>query len=185
MSHSFECHHCGRVRHDRFSHCDCGFDFRHFRHHDSHRRHDCRSLCDCHGRFHHRDRHCFDSHFRHRDHHCLTRHRICDDRFNVRLRGLDGGLFFRLRQLEGCVVKFEVECGSDCREFRGRICHVGRDFIEIEKFDHDKRHRDDCKCKGRKRKHDCKCKKHKHSFLIVPLNEIKLFKLDDDKKGCC
>ncbi|MBU8909522.1 hypothetical protein, partial [Desertibacillus haloalkaliphilus] len=98
------------------------------------------------------------------------------------LRGLDGGFAFRLRQLIGCVVKFEIECGDECREFRAIICHVGRDFVEVEKLDDDKKRRRDCDCKGRK-KRDCTCKDHKNRFMIVPLDEIKFFKLDD-KKHC-
>ncbi|UOE94546.1 hypothetical protein [Alkalihalobacillus sp. LMS39] len=170
MSHGFECHSCGRFRHDFFSRCHCGFDFRH--HHR-----DCRSLCDCKRPcHHHRDHHCCDSHRCH-GHHSFKHDRICDDRFNVRLRGLDGGLAFRLRQLVGCVVKLEVECGDECNRFKGIICHVGRDFVEIEKIDDGRKRKKDCHCKSR-----CKCKSHKDNFLIVPLHEIKVVKVDDDKK---
>ncbi len=205
MSHGFECHSCGRFRHDFFSRCACGFDFRHrhdchslchcrksHRRHDchslchcrkSHRRHDCHSLCEC-RRFHHRDHHSFDR-FHHKDHSCFDRHihhkDFCDDRFNVRLKGIDGGLAFRLRQLIGCVVKLEVECGNECNEIRGIICHVGRDFVEVEKIDKEKKRRRHCRCKGH-----CDCKHRKDDFLIIPLNEIKVVKVDDDdKKDCC
>ncbi|WP_066149080.1 hypothetical protein [Halalkalibacter krulwichiae] len=118
------------------------------------------------------------------------RRRIYDDRFDGKLRGLDGELAFRLRQLIGCVVKFKVECGNECREFKGTVCHVGKDFVEIEKLHHDDhdhtRRKRDCKCKDRRRhKCKCKCKDHKSKFLIIPLDEIKIIKIVDDKKGHC
>ncbi len=179
MSHGFECHSCGRFRNDFFSRCSCGIDFRH-RHHDFHRRHDCRSLCDC-KRDHFKDCHCIDRdrHHRHRDCDFRHRERFCDDRFNVRLRGLEGGFAFRLRQLVGCVVKLEVECGDECNVFIGTICHVGRDFVEIEKIDEERRRRRDCHCSSR-----TKHKERKDDFVIIPLDEIKAIKVEDDKKHC-
>lgn len=171
---SFECHHCRRIRHDR------GIDFHYFNHDSCCSRYV--NLCDC-GRVHYKNRHHLDFDggyrdvaFKHRDDcHCLTRHTLCDDKFNVRLRGLDGGIAFRLRQLIGCTGKFEIECGSHCRQIEGIIYHVGRDFVEIEKVD-DGKHRS-CKCKSRKRHKSCTCKDNKSTFIIIPLNEINLFKL--------
>ena len=90
-----------------------------------------------------------------------------------------------MRQLIGCEVTLEVECGDECREIKGIICNVGRDFVEIEKLDVKKQHQRKVRRCTSCRKHDCDCKHHRDDFVIIPLNEIKLVKLEDDKKDCC
>ncbi|MFS0638520.1 hypothetical protein AB1K84_21710 [Mesobacillus foraminis] len=41
---------------------------------------------------------------------------------------------FRFRQLIGCLVKLDVECGEEAEKVLATICTVGTDFVEVEVF---------------------------------------------------
>lgn len=157
MSHNLTCDHCGKIS-DPFFHCSCWSPHDQFFHHG----------CGIHGHS--------------SDCHCLVKD-LCDDRFNIRLRGLDGGLPFRLRQLIGCFVKIETDCGDDCREFRAIICHVGRDFVEVERLDHHKAVRGKNRRRTKRKKMEG-YKDDKNRFVIIPINEIKKINLIEDKEHC-
>ena len=88
----------------------------------------------------HHDEHCHDdsSSF---DHHDWKKHKrcfdlfpgspCCDDRFAVRLAGLEGGLNFRLRQLIGEEIELFVQAPEQ-KIINGVIVEVGGDFIELK-----------------------------------------------------
>lgn len=89
------------------------------------------------------------------DHHkssCICSNNLCNSRFRLRLRGLKGGLNFRLRQLKGRVVILEFESN---KEIEARICVVGPDFVEADVV-------------------------RKGKVLILPFVEIKDVKLKDN-----
>lgn len=139
-------------------------DFNHFKHHQSVRYHD-DFICD---RF------------------------ICDDRFKVRLGGLQGGLNFRLRQLIDCEVKMEVVCGGESEEIDAKICFVGSDFVEVKVLDKKVKEAEseevvdevDVQNHENVQNHDDvekdKKKKKKDDFLIIPTVNVKSFKFKDD-----
>ncbi|WP_394171956.1 hypothetical protein [Guptibacillus hwajinpoensis] len=91
---------------------------------------------------------------------------ICDDRFKVRLGGLQSGLNFRLRQLIDCEVKLTVECGGECEEVIAKICFVGSDYVEIRKVDSDP---------------GDECEVNKKDTFIIPIKNISGIKVNN----CC
>lgn len=108
---------------------------------------------------------------------------LCDADFRLRLGGLQGGLNFRLRQLIGCNVRFELEEG---KKLVAKIRFVGSDFVEIEVLKEKKKKDPDQKKKGKvkkkgKKKGKKKCKKNKcYKALIFPFESIKFIELKDD-----
>ncbi|TKD71051.1 hypothetical protein [Pseudalkalibacillus hwajinpoensis] len=106
------------------------------------------------------------------DRHSKCDRLICDDRFKVRLGGLQSGLNFRLRQLIDCDVILKFECGGECKEIKARICFVGSDYVEImEHHSHSENDEDESEQK----------KKKKKDHLIIPMKNISGVKL----KHCC
>ena len=53
---------------------------------------------------------------------------LCDDYFQIRLAGLQGGLNYRLRQLQGCVCLMELDNGM---KVNGTLTFVGSNFVEM------------------------------------------------------
>lgn len=53
---------------------------------------------------------------------------MCDDNFQIRLAGLQGGLNNRLRQLQGCVCVMELDNGL---KVNGTLTFVGSNFVEL------------------------------------------------------
>jgi hypothetical protein len=127
------------------------------------------------------------------DNHICNRF-ICDDRFKVRLGGLQGGLNFRLRQLIDREVIMEVECGGKCEEIEAKICFVGSDFIEvkildekekfvsIEDFEKDVKNDEDC---NKKNKTTNEKSKKETDFLILSTENVKSFKFKDNCNCNC
>jgi hypothetical protein len=60
--------------------------------------------------------------------HHRCRKDLCDDDFQIRLAGLQGGLNFRLRQLQGCVCVMELDNGM---KVNGTLTFVGSNFVEM------------------------------------------------------
>lgn len=60
--------------------------------------------------------------------HQRCRKDLCDDDFQIRLAGLQGGLNFRLRQLQGCVCVMELDNGM---KVNGTLAFVGSNFVEM------------------------------------------------------
>lgn len=171
------CSTCGKVRRDHFDH---RFDDHrgHHGHHDHHRDHHHNDHCGCHN--HHHGHHHSDHHdFHHRDFICDRF--LCDDDFRLRLGGLQGNLNFRLRQLIGCKVKFELE--GD-KKIDAKVCFVGSDFVEVQVLDHKKEDKEDKNKKKKKKKKKCT------KSLILRMDAIKYMELKDDCKkdkkcDCC
>ena len=53
---------------------------------------------------------------------------LCDDDFQIRLAGLQGGFNYRLRQLQGCVCLMELDNGM---KVNGTLTFVGSNFVEM------------------------------------------------------
>lgn len=182
------CSTCGKFRRDHHGHHG---------HHDHHRNHHHNDHCGCpdhhHGHGHHHGDHhgCHD--FHHRDFICDRF--LCDDDFRLRLGGLQGNLNFRLRQLIGCKVKFELE---EDKKIDAKVCFVGSDFVEVEVLDDKKDDKKDDKddepevLGEKKKKKKKKKKKHKKcpKAAIIKMEAIKFMELKDDCKDdkecdCC
>lgn len=69
---------------------------------------------------------CFDYCCGCRHHRC--RKDLCNDNFQIRLAGLQGGLNNRLRQLQGCVCVMELDNGT---KVNGTLTFVGSNFVEM------------------------------------------------------
>lgn len=102
---------------------------------------------------------------------------LCSEDFKVRLGGLQGGLNFRLRQLIGCVVTMQVECGEEPEEIEARICFVGSDYVEVKVLENDDVENNEDENNGDSE--ECK-KKEKDDFLILPTERVKWIKVKDD-----
>ncbi|QOR67624.1 hypothetical protein IM538_05645 [Cytobacillus suaedae] len=174
MSH-MHCSTCGKLRRDHFDHRldhhnGHGHHHGHDHHHGHHHGHDNFDHHGCHD-FHHRD--------------FICDRFLCDDDFRLRLGGLQGNLNFRLRQLIGCKVKFELE-GDD--KIIAKVCFVGSDFVEVEVLDDKKDDKEEKPQveKKKKIKKKVKCPK----VLIFRMDAIKYMELKDDCKedikcDCC
>lgn len=97
----------------------------------------------------------FENGFENRFDNCLDKRFICDNRFHLRLAGLQSGLAFRMRQLLDQDVKIQFED----EEIEARIDHVGTDFVEVMMLPDKKVRRDKKDCKGK--------------FRIIPFETIK------------
>jgi hypothetical protein len=159
--HDDEKHKWDKHEHDHQRHDDCCSSDHHHddeehkwdKHEHDHQRHD-----DCCSSDHHHDdeKHKWDKHehdhqwhddkkykcdHKHNHAHHGKKHKrcydlypgspCCDDRFAVRLAGLEGGLNFRLRQLIGDKVKLFVNAPENT-VISGTIVEVGGDFIELK-----------------------------------------------------
>ena len=60
--------------------------------------------------------------------HLRCRKKLCDNDFQIRLAGLQGGLNYRLRQLQGCVCVMELDNG---KKVNGTLTFVGSNFVEM------------------------------------------------------
>ncbi|TCN27821.1 hypothetical protein [Mesobacillus foraminis] len=148
IHHQHFAQHCNKCRrpHHGFGHlCDSCASLHHHdcdHHHDCGHHQDIQSHCNCrrcqdlckHPVIFDRriivDERCFCDDKCFIDHHrCL-----CDERFRLRLGGLEHGMAFRFRQLIGCLVKMDVECGEAAEKVLANICSVGTDFVEVEVF---------------------------------------------------
>ena len=92
--------------------------------HNNHHHDDKKCKCDKHDHDHHWKKHkrCFD---------LYPGSPCCDDRFAVRLAGLEGGLNFRLRQLLGEDIELFVIAPEET-VINGTIVEVGGDFVELK-----------------------------------------------------
>ncbi|WP_121609543.1 hypothetical protein [Mesobacillus foraminis] len=68
---------------------------------------------------------------------------------------------FRFRQLIGCLVKLDAECGEEMESILATICSVGTDFVEVEVF-----------------KNKDKAKGGKGKIRILPFESIKCIELE-------
>ncbi|MGB5944629.1 hypothetical protein [Paenisporosarcina sp.] len=69
---------------------------------------------------------CFDYCCGCKHHRC--RENLCDNDFQIRLAGLQGGLNYRLRQLLGCNCEIELDNGT---KVIGKLAFVGSNFVEM------------------------------------------------------
>jgi hypothetical protein len=174
--HQPHCSCCGNHKNDHYD--------RNHPHHQSHFHPD-KHPCSCHDNF-HQDKHscsCQDD-FHHSQ---IADSFLCDDRFQIRLGGLQGNLAFRLRQLIDCKVKMQLECGDSCEEILAKVCFVGSNFVEVkvmevleaEEEDEDLDEEIDNCCEGKKKK-----KKKQNKFRIIPMEDVKWVEFKENNCNC-
>lgn len=116
--------------------------------------------------------------------HCSNCHHqfICDDRFRIRLAGLDGGMAFRLRELLDVEAKFEIAGEQGSKMLKGRVCSIGSDFVEVvlaKKAPMKKPVKRLRRTSVKKKAITCK----KDEFRIIPFDSIKSVTFADQQ--CC
>ncbi|MEN8698016.1 hypothetical protein [Bacillus infantis] len=115
---------------------------------------------------------------------------LCDDRFQIRLGGLQGNLAFRLRQLVDCKVKMQLECGSSCEEILAKICFVGSNFVEVKVIEvlGNTEEEEDPEEEEEEEEEEAeekpKKKKKKNTFRIVPMEDLKWVEFKERKCDC-
>ncbi|MDQ0218904.1 hypothetical protein ELQ35_10490 [Peribacillus cavernae] len=170
----------------------------------------------CNKPFHHDHGHIDDHHFDRFDNRFDRfdrfdgRDKFCDDRFQIRLGGLQSGLAFRLRQLIDCDVRIKTECGDRCEEFDAVICFVGSDFVEVNVLRDNDRDRDNDEENDRDRDNDeendrdrdndeendndrdndnrrnkrnrrNRRRRRDEKFRIIPLENVKMVEIKEDR----